>query len=267
VLKPRGLFSQGVVYGTWRKHSVLSVRRVSAHVFFADEFQQSYRDSRYRVPGSLGTWRVREELVKTAIAIKSCHKYSDRRQSQLDTWLKEVDCDFFFLVGGVFPDEHTTDVLWCNSSDEFANIAPKVLYSVEYALENNFTNLCVCDDDTYIHWPRMKASGFEKFDYLGFVRNHGETPYMQGSCYWLNQWAMEMVVNHKKHMVNGVPDDFAVGRCLYGGGEVTFTHEHRYAIGNPYPEPEQWPQPSNEIIAVHKMNFMSMHACNELWKG
>jgi hypothetical protein len=203
--------------------------------------------------------------VKTAIAIKSCHKYATRRQAQLDTWLKNVDTDFFFILGGQFPDVHTTDVLWCNFSDAFENIAPKVLYGVEYALENNITNLCVCDDDTYIHWPRMLKSGFEKLDYLGFVRSYSDTPYMQGSCYWLSEPAMACIANHKHNrqkMKDGVPDDVAVGQCLYGS--FPFTHEHRYSVGMPYPELSCIPRHDNNIIACHKMNEQAMYDCNSL---
>ena len=207
-------------------------------------------------------------FIKTAIAIKSAQKFNDRRESQRATWLKSVDTDYFFVVGDynlTTPRINETDLLFvCGAKDDFANIAPKVLGAVEYALEEHVTNLLVCDDDTYIHWPRMKASGFEKFDYLGFVRNHSETPYMQGSCYWLNQRAMEMVVNHKKYMVNGVPDDGAVGRCLYG--EVPFTHEHRFSIGVPYPERVWWPQKGNNAIAAHKMNPQAMRECHTFWE-
>ena len=80
----------------------------------------------------------------------------------------------------------------------------------------------------------------------------------------LNQRAMEMVVNHKKYMVNGVPDDGAVGRCLYG--EVPFTHEHRFSIGVPYPERVWWPQKGNNAIAAHKMNPQAMRECHTFWE-
>jgi hypothetical protein len=203
--------------------------------------------------------------MKTAIAIKSCHKYAERRETQLATWLKDVDTDFFFLLGGE-PHLYTEkDLLFIRgASDAFANIAPKVLGAIEYALDEHITNLLVCDDDTYIHWPRMKASDFKKFDYLGFVRNYNETPYMQGSCFWLSERAMECIIKYKEQMRNGVPDDVAVGRCLYG--EVPFTHEHRFQVGNPYLEPHQWARPENYVIACHKMNFMQMTACHSLWK-
>lgn len=203
--------------------------------------------------------------MKPAIAIKSCHTYDNRRKVQLDTWLRNVDADFFFVLGNTSACDmpSLTDALVCDVSDDYKDLAPKVFNACEYALTENVTNLLVCDDDTYIHWPRMLVSGFEELDYLGFVRNYGPVPYMQGSCFWLNERAMHAIVSSSS-MLPGVPDDVAVGRCLYG--KVPFTHEHRYQVGGPYPEPEQWPSKTNNIIASHKMNFMMMHACYDSLK-
>jgi hypothetical protein len=197
---------------------------------------------------------------KVALAIKSCHKYADRRQAQLDTWLKGVNDYFFFVIGS--PQVTVPNALMCDSSDEFANIAPKVLGAVEHALEEGVTDLVVADDDTYIYWDRMLRSGFERFDYLGFVRNYGSHPYMQGSCYTLSERAMRRIMKNSFYMKNGVPDDVAVGQCLYG--EVPFTHEHRFSIGMPYPEAHLWPQKGNNVIACHKMNPQAMRLCHTL---
>ena len=200
--------------------------------------------------------------MKTAIAIKSCHKHADRRKTQLDTWLKDVDTDFFFLIGTptAQPVEYA---LMCESSDIFEDIAPKIMLACEYALQENVTNLLIADDDSYIHWPRMKESDFANYSYLGFVRSHQAVPYMQGSCFWLDERSMEYIANPEPPYwtaARGVPDDVAVGRVLYG--KVPFTHEHRYQVGEPYPEPHQWPTKQNNIIACHKMNFMAAHACH-----
>ena len=195
---------------------------------------------------------------KYALAIKSCHKYAERRQAQLDTWLKHVDADFFFVIGN--PRVAVPDALLCDVSDAFTDIAPKVLGAVTYALDNNVTNLVVIDDDTYLCWPRMLASGFQKFDYLGFVRSYSECPYMQGACFSLSARAMERIMKNSFYLRNGVPDDVAVGRALYG--EVPFTHEHRFSVGAPYPAPHMWPQKDNDIIAAHKLLPALMRDCH-----
>jgi hypothetical protein len=197
-------------------------------------------------------------VVKTAIAIKSCHRYASRRKAQYDTWLKDVDTDFFFLIG-----EPTAtpipDALMCATPDGFNKISPKILFACAYALQENVTNLLVLDDDTFVHWPRMKTSGFEKYDYLGFVRTHLVWPYMQGSCYWLSERAMQYVAKPELTACD-IPDDLAVGRVLHG--KVPFTHEHRYQVGHPYPEQHLWPRKDNDIIASHKMSDWSMRECH-----
>jgi hypothetical protein len=201
---------------------------------------------------------------KYALAIKSCHKHADRRQIQLDTWLKHVDTDFFFVIGNPTPGNGgpvIMDSLACAVSDDFKDIAPKVLAAVEYSLDCNVTNLVVADDDTYLCWPRMLASGFQKFDYIGFVRNYGDCPYMQGSCYSLSERAMERIMKNNLFMRNAIPDDVAVGNCLYG--EVPFTHEHRFSVGVPYPTSVWWPQKGNAQIVAHKMDAVNMRACHD----
>jgi len=201
---------------------------------------------------------------KYAIAIKSCHKFAARRQIQLDTCLNNIDVDFFFMIGNPTPGNGgpvIMDSLACDESDAFTDIAPKVLAAVEYSLDNNVTNLVIIDDDTYLCWPRMLASGFQKFDYLGFVRDYDFNVYMQGACFTLSERAMERIMKNKHCMTNGIPDDVAVGRCLYG--EVPFTHEHRFSIGVPYPTSLWWPQKDNAVIAAHKMDTYNMRACHD----
>ncbi len=203
------------------------------------------------------------------IAIKSAHKFADRRQAQLDTWLKDYNGDFFFLVGKPCEpargmEKQYLDTLWCSVSDEFANIAPKVLLACQYALSENVTHLLVLDDDTYLRPERALASGFEQFDYVGFVRTpHNGLPYMQGSCFWLSARSMQAVVKHADLMVNGVPDDIAVGRCLYAE-KIPFVHEHRFAVSDP--APTSMPHAKNDVISCHKCLPDAMRHVHEFWK-
>lgn len=187
--------------------------------------------------------------LKVKLAIKSCHRNADRRQAQLDTWLPELDADFFFLVGK--PVEDIPDVLSIPVSDAFEDIAPKVHAACHYALNENTDFLCILDDDTYLRPERLLNSNFWKADYIGFMRTSGlfynqEIPYAQGSCLWLSRRAMEHVLRSKV-MVPGVIDDGALGRALVD--RVQFTHDYRYYPG---PVPEVRPLPENKIISTHK---------------
>ncbi len=195
------------------------------------------------------------------IAIKSSHRYADRRQAQRDTWLQELDEDFFFVVGD--PEPSAPDMLYARGcSDAFADIAPKVLAACEYALSENVTNLCILDDDTYLRPERLLNSGFEKFDAIGFVRTQLGWPYLQGSCFCLSSLAMQAVIKHADLMVNGVPDDVALGHCLYAEG-ISFTHEHRFVVGDP--TPSRVPHANNDVISCHKCLPPSMRRVHHEW--
>lgn len=184
------------------------------------------------------------------LALKSCHRYADRRAAQNATWLQEWPHDFFYLIGQPTT-PHLPDALHCNVSDAFKDIAPKVQYACRYALDTNTDFLVVGDDDTLLIPERLLACGFQKHDYLGFMRTSGleynaNIPYAQGSCYVLSARAMEKVVLSDV-MRPGIIDDGAVGQALFR--RVPFTHEHRFEPG---PVPEPFPMASNDLISTHK---------------
>lgn len=192
---------------------------------------------------------------KPAIAIKSCHKYGERRTAQLKTWLRKCDIEFFFILGQPLPNLDALgfhqDTLHCDVSDSFKDIAPKVACACLYALEQNITNLLVCDDDSYIVFDRMMKSGYEKFDYVGHMRtddidyNRG-VPYAQGHAYWLSAYSMERVAKNRGLMRPGIIDDGAVGQAL--DGLVPLTHDRRYRPG-PVPT---LPFPDSDFVSLHK---------------
>ena len=204
------------------------------------------------------------------IAIKSCHKYPERRAAQMDTWLKGIDEDFFFLMGDPVP-TGGRDMLYCRCSDAFADIAPKILCACRYALEENTPYLFVCDDDTYVCMERLRRSNFWRGDYIGFMRTDTNPsqnlgiPYAQGSAFWLSARSMEWICRNEHLMRPGVIDDGAVGQCLVD--KVPFTHDYRYEPG-PNPMNERgWrtPMPNNNIISAHKCSPVQMLMAHNLW--
>lgn len=185
------------------------------------------------------------------IAIKSCHKHADRRKAVNETWLPRIDwAETVFLLGQ--PQSVIPDALSCNVSDEFANIAPKILCAARYAAENNIERMFVCDDDTYVCAPRLRAAALGlTAEYVGFLRTSGlfynkEIPYAQGSAYWLGPNAIDYLANAQALLVPGIIDDGAVGQALID--RVPFTHDYRYTPG---PEPEV-PTVKNNVITCHK---------------
>ena len=203
-------------------------------------------------------------MTKVLIAIKSCHRYAERQQAQRDTWLTGCAVDHLFLVGnGPACPMFDCGRLHCPGSDSFADIAPKVWYACKQALAAGITNMFVCDDDTYLVPERLLNSDFEKHDYVGFVRNHCTPPYLQGSSFWLSERALRFIAAQPEKMHNGIPDDVAVGRCLYGN--VPFVHEHRFSVGDPYPQQDKWPALHNDVISCHKCLPDVMRKVHEHW--
>lgn len=140
----------------------------------------------------------------------------------------------------------------CPVSDDFKDIAPKVRIACRYALDTNVEHMLVCDDDTYARPERLIKSGFEKHDYVGFMRTSGldynrGVPYAQGSAFWLSARAMERIVTSTV-MVPGIIDDGAVGQALVD--KVPFVHDHRY-----------WPGPNAEIVPDKNNNVITTHKC------
>lgn len=191
-------------------------------------------------------------MQKLLVAIKSCHKYGARRKAQQETWLTQLDwADYIFLLGQPVTIATPADTLLCDCSDAFENIAPKIVAACSYALGQNVTNLLVVDDDTYARPERLIKSGFERHDYVGFMRTsgldyNGGVPYAQGHAYWLSEKAMEYVV-HSPEMRPGIIDDGAVGRALID--KVSFDHDWRYEPG---PHCPRIPEKNNNIITTHK---------------
>lgn len=175
------------------------------------------------------------------------------------TWLPELDVDWFWIVGkpaSPVRNASTTppNFLFVESSDAFENIAPKVCAACHYALDKNTDYLCVMDDDTYCRPERLLKSGFNRADYIGYVRTAGlnGVPYIQGSCFWLSARSMEHIILSGE-MRNGIIDDGAVGRALVD--KVLFSHDYRYEPG-PYPNVR--PLPGNSIISTHKCTTMQI---------
>lgn len=207
-------------------------------------------------------------MNKTAVAIKSCRKYSARRMAVRQTWLPELDCaEFFFIIGDGPDDVNERDLLQCAVSDAFTNIAPKILCACLYALGENYEHLVVLDDDTYVRPDRLAACGYQLHDYMGFLRvgplgYNDDIPYAQGSAYTLSARAMEYIATATNIMVPGVIDDGAVGRALVD--KVPFVHNWNFEPG-PFWH-NRFPAPTNNIITTHKCLPDEMVQAHAAWR-
>lgn len=192
--------------------------------------------------------------MRLAIAIKSCHKYAAKAQACRETWVQDVRdwADYFFLLGQPTKGNQPGDALLCEVSDAYADLAPKILCSCQYALNSNIDRMFVCDDDTYVRADRLYMASKQTEDYVGYIRTggldwNGNIPYAQGSAYWLSARAMEYIVAAHAEMRPCRVEDGSVGRALID--KVFFTHDYRYYPG-PYPDTR--PTVENKLITTHK---------------
>lgn len=196
--------------------------------------------------------------MKPFVIIKSCHLHGARRRAVRATWLNTLTLDYRFVVGNG-PPLAETDVLQCYKSDAFKNIAPKLRVALACGLTSGHDQFFVCDDDTYVIPARLESFLEEcSADYVGCYRHNGghgfPLPYIQASGMVLSKRAAELVVDHETCMVEGVPDDIAVGRSLYG--HLDFTDCARF---HPGPVPELVPG----RITTHKCLPADMYRIHE----
>ncbi len=209
---------------------------------------------------------------KVLIAIPVCHKYDytgyqDKRIGHVDrgtnerveairaTWQKYakafsayVDLKFFYGTGGNRKPD--ADEVFLNAPDDYAKLPHKVKAIYLWALENGYTNVFKCDDDTFVYVDRLLASGFEHYDYLGYCwPSHGN--YISGGPgYWLSRRAMKIVT---KNEVNDWAEDKWVGRVLAQDG-IRPARDARYLPGF-----------SNHYVDLGRLpedhSYISFHAC------
>lgn len=208
--------------------------------------------------------------MKPLIAIHACHKYADLRQAQRETWVAKWGhlVDIRWFVGRPAGDE--PNVVYLDIPDDFVSLGMKTRGSAAWALQHSYTNMLKCDDDTFIHVPRLLASGFEKYQYTGRPCTAGAFTYAQGGAgYWLGPEALQIVADTtnewwvlKPHMHNTF-EDLGTG-ILMKFNKIGLHPDLRYFHATT--NDRGFPTPDNNIITAHKCNrwrhehFMEINA-------
>lgn len=110
----------------------------------------------------------------------------------------------------------------------------------------NFDYILKCDTDTYVSTKRLLRSGFEAFDYSGYILDSYEVPYCAGPAYWLSKRAMTILsIEDWSKYPSSHPDceDVMVGTILAAHG-ITPHHDERYGHFTPV-------LPENNQITYH----------------
>jgi len=214
---------------------------------------------------------------KVLIAIGTCIGQRSTHQQIRDGWLKDCPVDYRFFSGrfkmhGEVSEQRPIeqDEVFLDVPDGLENLLWKIdVLTHEWALERGYDFIFHCHNDTYVHVPRLLASGFENYDWSGnpWGRGKNETreygrdstpefacpcPMVNGaSGVWFSRNAMEFLVKAIRENPNLYMDmeaeaeDWRVARYLEDhftrGGDV------RYSV-------RQKPRPDNNVITYHHLS-------------
>jgi hypothetical protein len=172
------------------------------------------------------------------LAIEGCELHLDRYPVIMDTWGREAarDFDVHFFTG---PELEV--------SDDYLSLPEKTRAICKWARNRDYDWMLMADTDSYISLPRALASGFEQYDYSGYVQTWLPVPYCSGPSYWLSSKAMQILVetNWKQFEVprHATDEDVMVGSVLFHRG-IRYHHDDRYVSQIPV-------LPTNNVISEH----------------
>jgi hypothetical protein len=195
--------------------------------------------------------------MKPLIAVHACHRYDANRQAIRDTWFDQWKhlVDIRFFIGNPAGDE--SDVVYLDCPDTFVALGLKTWGLAQWARTNSYTNVFKCDDDTYVHVPRLLASGFEQHEYTGRMCHGHAFRYAQGGAgYWLAGRALDVVADSgsdywmQKPALHNNFEDLGTG-ILLQHAKIGLFDDPRYFNGTTL----KWGYPvegGNDTITSHK---------------
>lgn len=212
-------------------------------------------------------------MPKVLIVVPACHRYEygnlehgiqrktdNRIEAQRSTWMKDapafstyVDCKFFYGRGGQRTPEK--DEVFLDCPDDYPNLPHKMQAIYRWALAKGYDHVFKCDDDTYIYLDRLMASGFEQWDYTGYIRE-SDTEYFPnryisgGPGYWLSRKALEKMTSlDPDHWA----EDLWTGRVMAKSGI------------RPHRDPRYLPGFEKHYVDLNSLPdnhaYISFHAC------
>ena len=194
--------------------------------------------------------------MRIFIGIESCSIHREFQRAIRDTWLKDCDLNYKFFLSNprngpvLVP---TTDELILPIVDGWFLLLKKFKMEIDWVLKQGYDYMFRCHSDTYVHIPRLLASGFEDYDYVG--NPQGGWPRCAPFCYggsgfWLSYNAMrhlQRVLSQKywqdrmQHQI----EDYDIGTILELCGIKRFA-DIRYRERGPGPSAD------NDYITLHE---------------
>ena len=160
-----------------------------------------------------------------------------------------------FFMGAGCRSTHSDEVVLPSVPDGSGALSEKVREIIRLSLGGDLDFVFFCDSDTYVHVPRLMASGFETHDYVGCVGDSSvydnKTMCCAGSGFWLSKKAMTHLKNAaigENGLLGAGCDDWWIFHTLYRFGIFAF-NDDRYRANRPIPG--QGPTPENDYIILH----------------
>jgi len=171
-------------------------------------------------------------MSKILIAAPVCHEYRERWQACLDTWAGTNLCDVKLYTSEDFNVPPEQNRCMTDQTGLVTRPGQDLSYRLRelcrWALEQGYTNLFKCDDDTYVWVDRLLASSGPEFDYLGF--SHGSWHYPPfasgGAGFWLSRKSMQVIAESELDP-NRIDDVWIGERLLHAG--IILIHDPRYS--------------------------------------
>ncbi len=227
--------------------------------------------------------------MKVLIAITSCVKFAldGSNQASRETWMTDlaqfsyVDCRFFVGDGTPTGEDETQfqqslrdcphvhlddprvsladpnpyvpkpDEVVVHAPDDYIYHTWKSREIFRWAQSNDYDFVFMPAGDTYIDLPRLFASGFEAYDFVG--RQHGDFG-VGGSGYWLSKKTLQLLIVEPG---NDWATDRWVGNTLLKYG-IRIHDDRRYGASPeqtvccaPEGRNDTFPTPTNDMITAH----------------
>ncbi|HEX8912545.1 MAG TPA: hypothetical protein VF796_09310 [Humisphaera sp.] len=197
-----------------------------------------------------------EELL---IAAVSCERYAERREACRRSWLsaaQDAAAHVVFVVGapGAPSARLGGDTLYVPCADDYASLPQKTRLAAAWAVRRGFRRLFKCDDDTFVHVPRLVAAAPGLAPFTGFVHPSGSVS--GGAGYLLGGDALGRVAAADGRLGRGA-EDVLVTQLLRDAG-IAAVHDARFCPGN-----RTVPTVFNAAITAHYVDPPAMVALHE----
>ena len=132
-------------------------------------------------------------------------------------------------------------------SYDFKHLPFKVREIFRWAWNRGYDYIFKVDTDTYVDVPRLLASGFEQYDYIGTPFYLGDEEYASGGAgYWVSRKAYGLLLDEP---ITIPWDDIWTGRGLRKNG-INLQVDWRYNVNCPH-DFSHGPRPDNNSITGH----------------